>query len=108
MALFLRDLKRAIEKGEYNKPNLYIPKMFKRSKEVESIRARVVKILHKLVDEGVLPDNWGAESMPIVAKNLTKAVFEDCLKEEPETVAKVDNFGKIANGIAMRIARSMI
>ena len=37
----LRDLKRAIEKGEYNKPNLYIPKMFKRSKEVESIRARV-------------------------------------------------------------------
>lgn len=70
--------------------------------------ARVIKILHKLVDDGVLPDNWGAESMPIVAKNLTKAVFEDCLKEEPETVAKVENFGKVANGIAMRIARSMI
>lgn len=70
--------------------------------------ARVVKILHKLVDEGILPDNWGAENMPIVAKNLTKAVFEDCLKEEPETVAKIENFGKVANGIAMRIARSMI
>lgn len=30
--------------------------------------ARVRKILHKLVDEGILSENWGADEMPIVAK----------------------------------------
>lgn len=70
--------------------------------------ARVVKILHKLIDEGVLPENWGASEMPIVAKNLCKRVFEDCLKEEPETTAKIENFGKVANSICMTIARKFI
>lgn len=70
--------------------------------------ARVRKILHKLVDEGILPENWGADEMPIVAKNLPRAVFEDCLKEEPDVVAKVSIFGKVANSIAMKIARDMI
>jgi len=70
--------------------------------------ARVVKILHKLIDEGILPENWGASEMPIVAKNLCKRVFEDCLKEEPETTAKIENFGKVANSICMTIARKFI
>lgn len=70
--------------------------------------ARVRKILHKLVDEGILPESWGADEMPIVAKNLPRAVHEDCLKEEPDVVAKVSNFGKVANSIAMKIARDMI
>ena len=70
--------------------------------------ARVVKILHKLVDEGILPENWGASEMPIVAKNLCKRVFEDCQKEEPETTAKIENFGKVANSICMTIARKFI
>ena len=70
--------------------------------------ARVTKILHKLVDEGILPENWGAEEMGIVAKNLTKRVFEDCMKEEPETTAKISNFGKVANSICMGIARKFI
>lgn len=70
--------------------------------------ARVTKILHKLVDEGILPENWGASEMPIVAKNLCKRVFEDCQKEEPETTAKIENFGKVANSICMSIARKFI
>ena len=70
--------------------------------------ARVTKILHKLVDEGMLPENWGATEMGIVAKNLTKRVYEDCMKEEPETTAKISNFGKVANSICMGIARSFI
>lgn len=69
---------------------------------------RVMKILHKLVDEGILPENWGAKEMPIVAKNLCKRIFEDCLKEEPETVSQIENFGKIANSIGMSIARKFI
>ena len=70
--------------------------------------ARVTKILHKLVDEGILSENWGASEMPIVAKNLCKRVFEDCQKEEPETTAKIENFGKVANSICMTIARKFI
>lgn len=70
--------------------------------------ARVTKILHKLVDEGILPENWGAAEMSIVAKNLCKRVFEDCQKEEPEITAQIENFGKVANSICMGIARKFI
>lgn len=70
--------------------------------------ARVNKILLKLVDEGVLPENWGAKEMGIVAKNLPCEVYADCIKEEPEIVKQIDSFGKIANSIAMGIARAKI
>lgn len=69
--------------------------------------ARVRKLLNKFVDEDILPENWSLEEMPIIAKNLTKAVYEDCVKEEPETVKQIDNFGKVANGIAMKLARNI-
>ena len=70
--------------------------------------ARVAKLLNKFVDEGILPEDWGAKEMPIVAKNLTKAVYEDCVKEEPDIVKQIGNFGKVANGIAMQIARNIM
>lgn len=70
--------------------------------------ARVSKLLHKLVDEQILPENWGAKEMPIVAKNLLKAVYEDCIKEEPEVVKQISDFGKTANSIAMSIARKIM
>ena len=70
--------------------------------------SRVIKILNKFIDEGILPNDWCANEMPIIAKNLTKAVYEDCVKEEPETVKQIDNFGKVANGIAMKLARDIM
>lgn len=70
--------------------------------------ARVTKLLNKLVDEGILPEDWGAKEMSIVAKNLTKAVYEDCIKEESDTVNKISDFGKTANSIAMGIARKIM
>jgi ATP-dependent DNA ligase, homolog of eukaryotic ligase III len=70
--------------------------------------ARVNKILLKLVDEGILPENWGAKEMGVVAKNLPREVYADCIKEEPEIVKQIDSFGKIANSIAMGIARTKI
>ncbi len=71
-------------------------------------KARVAKLLNKFVDEGILPNDWSSKEMPIVAKNLTKAVYDDCVKEEAETVSKVENFGKVANGIAMSLARQIL
>lgn len=70
--------------------------------------ARINKILNKFVDEGILPENWGATEMPIIAKNLTKAVYEDCLKEEPDIVKQISDFGKTANRICMEVARRKI
>lgn len=70
--------------------------------------ARVEKLLNKFVDEGILPEDWGNTEMPIIAKNLTKAIYEDCVKEEPETVKQIGNFGKVANSIAMQIARGIM
>lgn len=46
--------------------------------------------------------------MPIIAKNLTKAVYEDCIKEENDIVKQINDFGKVANGIAMKIARQIL
>lgn len=46
--------------------------------------------------------------MPTVAKHLTKAIYEDCLKEEKATVDNIPDFGKIANGICMRLAREIL
>lgn len=70
--------------------------------------ARVAKLLNKFVDEGILPEDWGAKEMSIVAKNLPKAVYDDCVKEEPDTVKQIENFGKVANGIAMQTARNIM
>lgn len=70
--------------------------------------ARVRKILHKLVDEGILPEDWGSEQMSIVAKNLSKMVYADCVKEENDTVLEIENFGKLCGSISMEIARQVL
>ena len=70
--------------------------------------ARVRKILNKLVDEGILRENWDETDMPIVAKNLSKRIVEDCVKEENDTVVKIEGFGKTANKICMGIAKEII
>lgn len=69
--------------------------------------ARVRKLLNKFVDEGILPENWTSEHMGIISKNLPRTIYEDCVKEENETVIKVANFGKFASGISMTIARNI-
>ena len=72
-------------------------------------RARVEKILNKLVDEGIIPEDWDEHNMSTIAKNLSKRVYEDCVKEELETVEQVgESFGKIASSISMNIAREML
>lgn len=62
-------------------------------------RARIEKILHKMVDEGIISENWGPKETGVIMKNLGKLIYEDCLKEEPEIVAQAENFGKVSNKI---------
>ena len=71
--------------------------------------ARVKKLVHKMVDEGIIPEDWDEHNMSIIAKSIGKEIYYDCLKEEPETVEQVgESFGKLASGTAMRIVRLML
>ena len=48
--------------------------------------ARVRKLILKLIDEGKLPEMLTPKDMGNVMKQLPRLVFDDCLKEENETV----------------------
>ena len=77
---------------------------------VESVvtEARVRKLVHKMVDEGLIPEDWDEQSMSVIAKNIGKEVYYDCVKEEPETVDQVGgSFGKLASGTAMKIVKRL-
>ena len=69
--------------------------------------ARVTKMLNKFVDEGLIPEDWDETNLQIVAKNLPKRIYEDCVKEEPEAVEGIQNFGKFCAKISMEIARGV-
>ena len=71
--------------------------------------ARVRKIILKLVDEGKLPSELGPKDMGAVMKQLAKRVFDDCLKEEPETVKAIgDGAGKFVAAEAAKQARKIV
>lgn len=71
--------------------------------------ARIRKMLHNLVDEGIIPEDFQMEDMGTIAKNLGRRIYEDCVKEEPEIVNEVGNkFGKRAASEAMSLAKEII
>lgn len=70
---------------------------------------RVEKMIFNLRDEGVLPEVLEPKDMKLVAQNLPKRIYEDCIKEEPETVAAAGEMaGKAISGLTMKIARGII
>lgn len=69
---------------------------------------RIQKILQKFVEDNIIPADWDEKNLGQIAKILPKAAYEDCVKEEPETVAQIENFGKICAAIAMKHARGLV
>jgi hypothetical protein len=69
---------------------------------------RIEKIIYKLVDSGTIPEDWDEKDMGTIAKILPKLVYEDCRKEENDTVMAVDNFGKIAANLTMEYTRDLL
>lgn len=70
---------------------------------------RVEKMIFKLRDEGILPEKIEPTDMKIVAQHLPKRVYEDCLKEEIETVrAAGEYFSKQCSSNTMRFAREIL
>lgn len=51
--------------------------------------ARVSKMLHKMVDEGQLEEDYAIEDMGTILKHLGSAVYEDIMKEESDTLMKL-------------------
>jgi hypothetical protein len=81
------------------------------SEIVESIvtRSRVEKEIYKMRDEGILPEKLEPSDMKLVAQNLPKRIYDDCIKEENESVvAAGEYFGKMCGSTAMKHARSII
>ena len=71
--------------------------------------ARVRKLILKLVDEGLVPAELQPKDMGVVMKLLPKRCFEDCLKEEPETVKQLGEFaGKFIAAEAAKQARKIV
>lgn len=48
--------------------------------------ARVDKMLHKLVDEGILEEGFGVEDMRIILQTLNTRIYEDIIKEESDSL----------------------
>lgn len=69
---------------------------------------RITKGLEKFIEDAIIPTNWDEHDMPTIARNLPRAIYNDCLKEEPETVAQIENFGKICGSLSMKLARGLI
>jgi len=51
--------------------------------------ARVSKLIHKLVDEGLLKEDYSIEDMGTILKSLGSSVFDDIIKEESDALFKV-------------------
>lgn len=72
-------------------------------------KRRVEKELYKMRDDGIIPEKIEPQDMKIVAQNLPKRIYDDCLKEERELVESAgEYFGKMCSTKAMRLAKEII
>lgn len=60
--------------------------------------ARVSKMIHKLVDEGQLEEEYGIEDMGTILKGLGSSVFDDIIKEELDSLLKIVK-GKVGKSV---------
>lgn len=72
-------------------------------------KARVEKQIKKMIDENILPEQMRPEDMRIVAQNLPKRIYLDCVKEHGNMVESAgEYFGKMCSQKAMCFAREII
>lgn len=69
---------------------------------------RIKKLIEKFIEDDLIPSDWNEHNLGTIAKLMPKAVYEDCVKEEPEIIAQIEGFGKICGSITMKIVRSFI
>lgn len=69
---------------------------------------RIIKGLEKFIEDAIIPTDWDEHDMPTIARNLPRAIYNDCLKEEPEVVSQIKNFGKICGTLTMKHVRNIL
>ena len=85
-------------KRENRRQKLEDPEHIKAKEHAQSIvdmivtKRRVEKELYKMRDEGVVPEKISPQDMKIVAQNLPKRIYQDCIKEEKELVESAGEF----------------
>lgn len=71
--------------------------------------ARVMKVFHKLIDEEILPEKVELKDMKIIAQNLPRRIYEDCVKEELAILQKAGEYGgKLCNKVTMEIVKNKL
>lgn len=94
-----------------NHKKLVDPEELKKRAALRDFAATVVtprrteKLLQKLIEDNIITEDWDEHSMGIIAKNITKMMYQDCLKEEPDTVMAIENFGKICSNLTMEYVK---
>lgn len=78
-----------------------------KTKEIVTER-RVEKAIQKAQDEGELPMELSLENMGLVCKVIPKAVYADCIKEEPEAVNSIEEFSKFCAKVAIVHAKALL
>ncbi len=103
------------ESMKIREPKLTNPDVLEKKRVAEELASqivtenRVAKMLMKLQDEYILPFDLEPGHMKIVASNLPKRIYDDCLKEEPEIVKSMGEYGgKAISALAMQIARKIV
>jgi hypothetical protein len=74
-------------------------------------QARVDKLLHKLVDENILDENFGIEDMGVILKNLGSRIYEDIIKEESDSLPEnydVQILRKAIGGLLPKIVKNIL
>ena len=71
-------------------------------------KRRTEKLLQKMIEDQIIPEDWDGRSMGTIAKNINRLMYNDCKKEEPETVMAIENFGKICSGLTMEHVREIL
>ena len=72
-------------------------------------KARVRKMIHNLVDEHIIPEDWSKADMRTIAQHLGSRIYADCIKEEPEIVSEIgDSFGRYASRESMNLAKDVL
>lgn len=88
-------------------------KMAVRAAEMEKVATivtpqRIEKMMFKLIDEQIFPQDWDEKNMKDISRVLPKRIWEDIVKEEPETIQQCKNASKIASQLVMKHIRTLL
>lgn len=69
--------------------------------------ARVEKFLYKLVDEGILQEDFGVKEMPIILRELSHRLYEDLIEEEGDSLDPEFNYKLLRKFIGKKLSRQV-